>query len=125
MRVIILFMQRRAVAQGIMHKLRDADGVLPIFEPNYTKGADAVVSQGANTALIEIAEMGRLDARYCLALCARLRREKPGCRLLILCPEQDEASVEATVRAKQNGDIDDFLFYDATVDYLASKLLLK
>jgi hypothetical protein len=75
----------------------------------------------ANTVLIEIAETGKYDAGYCLSLCVRVRA--PGRKLFLLCPEQDETSVSAVIRAKRQGLIEDFMFYSASVDYLVSKLL--
>ncbi len=123
MRVILLFMQRRAVAQGIVHALRGAQGVRLIHESDYEKAAELVNRYDAGTALIEISETGLYDERYCLELCSRLRKVKADCRLIQLCPEQDEAYVEATVKAMQNRQIDDFLFYDASMDYITAKLL--
>ena len=104
-------------------RINNHPDVRTVCEPDYAKAADTAIARGAGAALIEIAETGRYDADYCLALCARLRREAPGCRLLLLCPEQDESSIAAAVAAKRNGQIDDFLFCDATTDYLESKLL--
>lgn len=40
-----------------------------------------------------------------------------------MCPEQDEKSIKQVVDAKGKKQIDDFVFYDVTTDYLASKLL--
>lgn len=39
-----------------------------------------------------------------------------------MCPEQDEKIIKQVVDAKRQKQIDDFVFYDVTIDYLASKL---
>ena len=114
MRTIVLVMRRGLAAQGLMHTLRDIPDLRLTYEPEYSQ---------ADVALIEVAESGRQDISYCLSLCDRLRTEAPQCKLLLMCPERDRKAVARAVEAKQKGRVDDFIFYDATNDYLASKLL--
>ena len=45
------------------------------------------------------------------------------CMLLLMCPEQDENSITRVVEAKRKKRIDDFVFYDVTIEYLISKLI--
>ena len=125
MRSIILAMLRQPLAQRLIAKLNKAVGVRAIYESDYDKVLSAVSAGCADTILIEIAEKGIYDAEFCLALCATLRRETPDCRLLLLCPEKDETSVSAVLRGRRGGWIDDFLFYDASIDFLVSKLLVS
>ena len=122
MQTIALIMLRQPVAQWLTKKLLASD-VRVLHYSDYSNAAGAVRADGADTALVEIAESGEYDASYCLALCSRLREAAPGCRLLTLCPEHDEAGVLAVVEARQKGLIEDFLFYDASIEYLTSKLL--
>ena len=64
--------------------------------------ADVVIrSHGAGVALIEVDESGEYDISYCLALCIRLRKETPQCKLLLMFPEQDKSGVDKVVKAKQ------------------------
>ena len=123
MRTLVLMMLRQPVAQCLTKKLSGASGVRVLHYSDYSNAAGAVHTDGADTVLVEIAESGEYDASYCLALCSRLRGAAPGCRLLALCPEHDGAGVLAMVEAKQEGLIEDFIFYDASIDYMASKLL--
>ena len=119
----MLVMHRLSVAQGLVNMLKGDSGVSVYIENDYSKAADAVRSHRADAALIEITESARYDDSYCLALCSRLRKTAPGCRLVLLCPEKDEAYIAAVVKARQNDEIDDFIFYDASLDYMASKLI--
>lgn len=124
MQTIVLMMRRKPAAQGLIRKLRDSGESLRLAcEPDYARACEAIRAHAAGVALIEIAECGEYNAAYCLALCARLRRQAPGCKLLLMCPEQDTAAVSQAVQAKRDGRIDDFVFYDSTIEYLASKLL--
>ena len=123
MQTIILAMQRRPVAQVLISKMHENPGIQVVYEPEYDSLATDAADYGADAVLIEVSETGIYDAGYCLALCLRLRMEAPACRLLLLCPEQDEASVSAAVEAARSGLIDDFLFYDASIDFITAKLL--
>ena len=104
-----------------MSHLENIQGIRLFFESDYSKVGHVISANHADAALIEIAETGAYDASYCLALCAGIPAEN--CKLLLLCPEQNELDVAAVVDAKQKGIIEDFVFYDASIDYLVSKLL--
>lgn len=104
-----------------MANLENIQGIRLFFESDYSKAVHIISTSHADAVLIEIAETGEYDASYCLALCAGL--QTGSCKLLLLCPEQDEPDVAAVVDAKQKGVIEDFVFYDASIDYLVSKLL--
>ncbi|MCL2105516.1 MAG: hypothetical protein FWH26_00360 [Oscillospiraceae bacterium] len=114
MQTVVLVMRRGLAAQGLMRKLRGDPDLRLTYEPAYSR---------ADVALIEVAESGRQDISYCLSLCDRLQTEAPLCKRLLMCPEQDGTAVARAVEAKRAGRIDDFVFYDATPDYLVSKLL--
>ncbi len=120
---IALLMQRMPIAQGLIKKL-EQPYIRLCYESDYAKADSLVHTSCANIALIEIAETGRYDAGFCLALCSRLHDTIRGCKLLLMCPEQDESSIAAAIDSKQEGIIEDFVFYDASIDYLASKLLM-
>ena len=65
---------------------------------------------------------GTHDIGFCLALCAWLRQVTPGCRLMLMCPENQAEAVRRAIEAKRRGQIDDFVFYDVSLDYLAASL---
>ena len=125
MTTIILAMLRRPVAQRLIDTMHDDLTVRVIYEPDYHMAVSAAIANSADTVLIEVTESGRFRAESCLDLCSRLREDAPGCRLVLMCPEQDELSVALSMQAARDGTIDDFLFYDASIDYIASKLLAR
>ena len=120
---VVLIMQRKAIAQGLMIRLRDSPDINLIYEPDYNNADMAINSTNAKAALIEVAESGPYDVGYCLELCKKLRENKPECKLILMCSEQEENCVKQVVDAKGDKLIDDFVFYDVTIDYLASKLI--
>lgn len=119
----MLIMQRKAIAEALMFKFREHPGIRLIYQPDYHSAQATIEGQNAKVALIEVTESGPYDMEYCLALCKRLRKNTPECKLLLMVPEQDEESIKQVVNPKGKKLIDDFVFYDVTMDYLTSKLL--
>ena len=122
MQVVILVMRRKSIAQGLVRMLMKKSTLSIYFEPDYVDVDDAIRSIGAKVALIEVAEYDEYGISYCLALCSCLRKETPDCKLILMCSEKDEKCVDEVVSAKKNRCIDDFVFYDTSVEYIAAKL---
>lgn len=116
-------MQRKAIVQVLMNRLGNNPYIRLIYESDYNNAKTSIDKHKAKAALVEVAETGPYNIRYCLALCKELRESKPDCKLILMCPEDDEGSVKQVVNAKGKKLIDDFVFYDVTMDYLTSKLL--
>ena len=111
---IVLIMQRKAIAQGLMIRLRDSPDINLIYESDYNNADMAISSTKAKAVLIEIVESGLYNIEYCLKLCKEIRKTIIGCKLILMCPEQDENCVKQVVNAKGKSEIDDFVFYDVT-----------
>lgn len=122
LKTVLLIMRRASLAQGLMVKVQDTPGIQLCYEPDYANADVAIRSHLATGALLEVAEDGRQDVGYCLALCARLREITPHCRLMLMCPEGQTETVHRAIEAKRKGEIDDFVFYDVSLDYLAASL---
>ena len=123
MSAIVLIMWRRAIAESLLFKLNTESFLKLCYEPDYTQADNCVKENNAKVALIEAAETGDHDVSKCLEICAVLRKEAVDCKLILMCPDQDEESVAQTVNAMQEGQIDDFVFYEASFDYLSSKII--
>lgn len=116
-------MNRKGIAQVLRRRLSETNGVCACLEQDYANADSIARDFCATSALIEVGEDGDFDMLYCLALCDRLHRELPECKLLLLCPEDDDRGIAKAIAARRDGIIDDFVFYDASVEYLLSKLL--
>ena len=102
---------------------KDSPDIEIIYERNYDITGFAISGYDIDNVLIEVTESGPYDMDYCLSLCKLIRRNTPECKVILICSEQDEKSVEKVIAAKGKKLIDDFVFYDVTIDYLASKLI--
>lgn len=116
-------MHRKSILQGLIKGLQDRPNITMLYEPDYNNANLTVRNNDARVALIEVAESGKNDIGNCLTICKYLRKDSPACKLLLMCSEQDKNCVKKVVDAKGNQQIDDFVFYDVTIDYLASKLI--
>lgn len=120
---LLLIMQRESIVQALIKIFKDSPDIEIIYERNYDNADFAISSYGIDNVLIEVTESGPYDMDYCLSLCKLIRRNTPECKVILICSEQDEKSVEKVIAAKGKKLIDDFVFYDVTIDYLASKLI--
>ena len=119
---MLLIMRRASLAQGLMAKVQDTPGMQLCYEPDYANADVAIRSHLATGALLEVAEDGAQDIGFCLSLCARLRETAPRCRLMLMCPEGQAETIRLCIEAKRRGEIDDFVFYDVSLDYLTASL---
>ena len=122
LKTVLLIMQRASLAQGLMAKVWDAPGIQLCYEPDYANADVAIRTHLAAGALLEVSEDGAHDIGFCLALCAWLRQVAPYCRLMLMCPEGRAETVRCAIEAKRKGEIDDFVFYDVSLDYLTASL---
>ena len=122
LKTVVLIMQRASLAQGLIAKVGNVPDIQLCYEPDYTKVDTAVRKNLADGVLLEVSEDGVYDIDFCLSLCAWLRENMPGCRLMLMCPEGQVETVHRTIEAKQKGEIDDFVFYDVSLDYLTASL---
>lgn len=122
MQKILLNFQRKILAQSLIEVMKN-DGRFE-FYPEYVSEniPIAVQKYGVDIALIEIPETGENPAENCLKLCCDIRKGSPRCKLFLICPENNEFGKKIIVQAKQQGQIEDFVFYDSSLDYLIHKL---
>ena len=118
----VLIMQRASLAQGLMEKISADSDLQLIYVEDYACADVAIRSHLASVALLEVTESGERDVDYCLGLCGWLREVTPSCRLLLMCPESSEEAVRKAIQAKREHHIDDFVFYDVSMDYLLTSL---
>lgn len=71
-----------------------------------------------DVALIDVA----LNKETPLFLCQVMHESLPKCHLLLLVSQEDRASRKMAAEAKKKKIVDDFVFYDASLKYLFSKL---
>jgi len=106
-----------------LSKLDTESGLNLFYEPDYSRTKLCIEANDAKVAFIEAAETGDNGVAQCLEICAAIRNDAKNCKLILMCPNQDEEAVAQTLNAKQDGKIDDFVFYEASLDYISSKIV--
>lgn len=122
MQNILLFMRRKVLSTALS-KVAEAEKRMCFFtETNSDNIIIAAKEYRADIILVEAAESGVLPVEESLCLCDEIRRELPDCKILLLCSENNMKDRGLAILAKRKGRIDDFVFYDTSIDYLISKL---
>ena len=93
-----------------------------IQEHDYGRAAETAAACRPDVAVVEVPESKGRQTKDYLDICAEIRAICPRCKLMIMCPESSSISKQTAIAAMQAGDIDDFLFYDSTLEYFVSKL---
>lgn len=122
MQNIMLLIQRKAIFNNIKYHLQKHSGINISHIQNY----DCLTIESllnVDVILIEVAESGEFDINYCLNIINNLVKKVKDLKIILMCSDQDAESIKLVLKAKKARVIDDFVFYDVTVDYLVSKIL--
>ena len=119
---VMLVLSRKLIAQTLTHAIREKPDMDSFIEYSYENAAITAGIRSPEVTLVEIPERPGHPEREILKICAKIRSSSPGSKIVLLCPEDSGGSISAVVTAKQAGEIDDFIFYDASLVYLTAKL---
>ncbi len=120
---ILLVMQRRMLADSLIAQVGDCEHLALLAEPDYASAGLTAEAYQPAVVVVEVPEAGAWrSAEKCLEVADSVRGRVATCRVVLLCPESDAESCRQIVAAKRANRIDDFLFYEASVHYLFSKL---
>jgi response regulator RpfG family c-di-GMP phosphodiesterase len=121
-RVVLLVLCRKVIARLLIESIEKDQNMEAYGVYNFAHAKAAAMTRKPHVALIEIPERYDEPAQDALDVCSEIREVSPDCKIMLLCPERDEKSVEACVASMRQGIISDFLFYESSVEYLASKV---
>ena len=122
-KIVMLVLCRKVISGLLIEAIRNRTDMdaFGLYEFNKAKGI--AVTRQPRIALVEIPENRGHPAKEALDVCEDIQEASPGCKIILICPENDEESVSACIEAVKEGKISDYLFYDLSVDYLVSKLI--
>lgn len=120
--IVMLLLCRKIIAQLLTDAIEERAHAEVFCVYDFNSAVSAAMTRRPALALVEIPERNASPASDTLAVCAEIQRVSPGCKIILLCPENDKESVHVCVKEKKRGNIEDFLFYDSSVEYLASKI---
>ena len=122
-KIVMLVLCRKVISELLIEAIKSRTGMdaFGLYEFKQAKGM--ALARQPKIALVEIPENRGYPVRDALDACGDIKEASPGCKIILICPENDEESVAACIEAVREGEINDYLFYDLSVDYLVSKLI--
>ena len=121
-KTVLLALCRRLIGGSLTKSIEECPQMKAFAVYDYKNAGVAAAAHKPDVALVEIPERRGTPAMDSLSVCRDIQNESPGCKIMLLCPENDEESIRVCVEAKQQAKIDDYVFYDSTTAYLVSKL---
>ena len=121
-KTVMLVLGRKVIADLLIKSIGKQANMEAFGVYDYKNAETVALSRKPHIALVEIPETHGFPAINTLNVCGEIKKANPDCKIVLLCPEHDKESVDVCIDAKQRSEIEDFLFYDSSVDYLASKL---
>jgi DNA-binding NarL/FixJ family response regulator len=118
----MLMLCRRVIADLLISSIGKNSDIEAFGIYDYENAEYAALSKLPKIALVEIPERIGTPAQDTLNVCGLIKESSPGCKIVLLCPEQDKESVKICIKAKKVNEIEDYLFYESSVDYLVSKI---
>ena len=121
---VLLVLCRKVIAGLLIESISKNQNMRVYGVYKHNEVRSAAMTYKPQLALIEVADRygDPVPAEDALDVCLDIRESSPDCKIMLLCPERDKESVNMCVDAKKRGEIQDFLFYEASVEYLVSKL---
>jgi hypothetical protein len=120
---ILLVMKRKMLSDALVEQAKRDSRFDMMAARDYSVAVLTAEFSPPDITIVEIPESGPWSsAEKCLGICDAIRRQFPASKQMILCNENDSASCNAAILAKQENRIDDFVFYDSSIHYLFSKL---
>ena len=121
-KAVMLVLCRRIIAEALVRCIERSSNLNAFVVRKFEDAADIAKVRLPALALVEIPERYGSPALDTLDVCEEIKAASPGCKIVLLCPEQDKESVDICIEEKRRNGIEDFLFYDSSMEYLASKL---
>ena len=119
---VLLIMHRRIMSDAIKRSLSDDSEFQFFINQDYKNIGNYVQTYKPDITLVEIPESKAFYPKEYLDICADIRQTDSRCKLLLMCPENSGESKQAAVEGVRTGIIEDFMFYDVSTEYLATKL---
>lgn len=120
---VLLIMQRKILSDSLIEYAKSKALFDMQAEQSYATAALTAEAYVPAIVMLEIPESGPWkSAEKCLTICDMMKRQSASCKCIILCPEGNSDSCAAVITAKIENRIDDFLYYEASINYLFSKL---
>ena len=97
---VMLLLCRRVIADLLIESIEKNGGVVAFGVYNYENAVTSAAVYMPDIVLVEIPENYGTPALDTLEICENVKETSPGCKVVLLCPEQDKNNVHICVKAK-------------------------
>jgi len=119
---VMLVLCRKVIAKLFIEYIENNTQMEAFGVFRFNEAKNTAMIHNPALVLIEIPERYGDPAQDAFSVCDDIKEACPGCKIMLMCPEQDKKSVDACVEAKKKGKIEDYVFYDTSPEYMTSKL---
>ena len=113
------------LAQSLEHTIKsnpDLELEMFLFLNPQQAAVDAEVID-IDVAVVDMTVDTSEETNSILSFCEAKRNESADCHLMLMVSQNDKAGREKAIDAMKRRAIDDFVFYDTSLDYLLAKLI--
>ena len=121
-RTVMLTLHRRLLTVIFTEAIEKRPRTEVFAEHEINNLTSAVKERKPDVALVEVPERNGTPVLNALVTCDLIKDARPECKIMLMCPEADKEGVGECIKAKREKRIGDFLFYDATPEFLAAAL---
>lgn len=119
---IMLLMHRKMLADALIKELRDETGYQLTAEYNDGCFVQTAAILKPDIIVLEIPESCQPDLVKWEQIITGLKKEVPAAKILLLTPENIAPACALTLRMVNQHGADDFMYYDASLNYMIAKL---
>ena len=121
-KTVMLVLCRKIIAEILAEAIQKRTALETFELYEYSRVKDMTALKKPTLALVEVPERHGTPALDALAVCEEIKEASPNCKIILICPENDRESVKVSTQAVKDRKIEDFMFYDLSVDYLVAKI---
>ncbi len=115
-------LKRRSLCDGLCSIFQSSGVGEHMIEIRYENLITTALQKSPQVILLEVPECGLPSIAECLSISDEIKQKLPTCKILLMCSERDKVAVGGSIEAKKTGRVDDFVFFDTSVQYLTASL---
>ncbi len=119
---ILLKLKRHSIGDGLCRILENSGIGKSVVETQYENLPHTAKTYLPKVILLEVPESGTPTVYGCITLAEEVRNTLPHIKILLMCSELDLEAVEVSIEAKKTNKVDDFIFYDTSMEYLKASI---
>lgn len=122
MKTVLFISSNKVLGQGLSVAIRAKRGFnfRWMARINYLQAAACVDIFHADVVILDIVDQENMDGA--IEICQTFRQDEQNVKILLLVRLEQAAVRKVAVETKNNGLVDDFVFYDSSLTYLLAKL---